>query len=377
MNYAKILPLITVFLTNSNDQHLGSGVLVTIGDVYYVLTASHVVHGHENSKYCTKDIEDIKIRVEKGFSISCIRELGNEKLHKEYDLTVLEVKLAEPIDCLQEVKFTSDHRDFPGFSYVFRGKALSVGNNAHTVQPCSLDTITDDKFVLSIPSEFYTSGTGEVGAEVLSGYSGSGVFITGVNGSFLVGLVLSVDDDYFMGVNCVCISHLSQFEIPKFTLSDVHGVDVLSENFANEIRSKVTKEMINDAKINQGKETDLVANLSKKMDVFSPGWSEQDLDGFVEDLLVWEDFYENNIKNEKSYVDLLNSAKDEFKRGNKNFRVKDEYEADKYFRKIEENFLQVLEVHLKGFPFLEKKSQTIVSGEISKLLGNCKINFRK
>jgi hypothetical protein len=376
MNSAKLLPENTVFFTGSENQHLGSGILVNVAGIYYVFTASHVVHGHEKSDYCTEDIETINIISDHYSEIVCVREFGTEELHKSRDLTVLEIKILDSVVLDHKCQFTIDHVDLPDLKYVFRGKPLSLSSGAFTVKNCSLDNMKNGTFVLSTPIEFYTDGKGDVGAEVLRGYSGSGVFVSSLDGIYLVGIVQNISDDTHMGVNCACISLFSEFNIPKFELSDIYGLDKSTESVVKEIRTSVTQEMIESAKANRDKGTDLVANLSKKMDLFSPGWIESDLDEFVEDLLAWEEFYDKNIKNEEAYVELIDSAKDEFRRGNKDFVVKDKYEANNRFRKIQDDFLKTLDTHLNGFPFLEKKRQTIVSGEIAKLLGNCKINFR-
>lgn len=369
-NYLTLLPKTTV-LVKTSAKLLGSGVLVVIEHNFYVITAAHVVFGKkfQNSGI---DFNSLEFSSEEYGKLSFINVVGNFEDQKKNDLIPIKVSLSKAED-YPKIGFCADV-SYPESEYIFRGKAEKA-MDIHSVPSCTIDTQPNDKgsFHLRVPSDSYSNARGEDGAEILQGYSGSGIFSQSADQFLLVGIVLSVREDNFKGVICCSISILKEVFFPSLIVEDFHGGNSNLRISVSEIRKEITKNLIDERK-DISRHGD-VENIIRKMDVFLPSWNTEDLDQFIKDILVWEKIYHDRIRVHDEYRELIDEAKADWAAGNKTFTVTNSGAGNVRFHKITDEFKDTLLEILESSP-LRKNSRTIVSGEIAKMLADCTLNFR-
>jgi hypothetical protein len=303
-----------------------------------------------------------------------IKEILNEKYQRKYDISVFEVKLIEGnLESIPNVNL-SDESDFPGVKLAFRGKSNKPSGKAYTVRECDVDSKDSGIITVGIPAKYYTDFKGDTGAELLQGYSGSGVFVVGQNITeiYLVGVVTSVDDDDFSGVSCCCISRVQCFMPDGFELSPFKERSKVLETSIRDIRNQVTQNVIDDRKANDNVS---VTRLNNKMNVFLGSWELEELDQYIEDMVTWEKLYYNNVKNDEDIKLVIDNSREELSSGSKKFRVESTLDAHKKYRNIEKEFKEIVDMHLEEYPQWKKYKRTIVNGEIAKMLAQCKLDF--
>jgi hypothetical protein len=256
MNHLKSLPHLTVQISN-NSQYLGSGVLVKVDNSFYVLSAAHVPFGDKCQNYSEILASSLSYKSEKYGVLNFVKSLGDIGTYTTYDIFAVEVEAITCADNFPTILFTDD-TDCPDLKFLFRGRAKSASENAYTVEPCTKNGKLQSKIQLQIPIGFYNDFKGESGAQVLQGYSGSGVFIHDNKSdlAYITSIVQSVSPDNFSGVNCICISLFCQYLIPnielvKYKESDhnhteaIRNIDCLLTNSLDKIgNEKLTKKYI-------------------------------------------------------------------------------------------------------------------------------------
>jgi len=374
MNMSEDLPILAVFFEHKDRGHEGSGVLFRHGELLYVLTASHVVHGTNCEHYEPSNINSFKIVSERFGELTLKKEILNEKYQRQYDISVFEVEVSEGnLESIPHVNL-SDESDFPGVKLAFRGKSNAPSKKAYTIRECDVDSKTGGIITVGFPARFYTDYKGATGAELLQGYSGSGVFVVGQNITeiYLVGVVTSVDDDDYSGVSCCCISRVQCFMPDGFELSPFKERNKVLETSIRDIRKQVTQNVIEERKASDNVS---VTRLNDKMNVFLGSWELEELDQYIEDMVTWENLYYNNVKNDEDIKLVIDNSRKELSSGSKKFRVKSTLDAHNKYRDIEREFKEIVDMHLEEFPQWRKYKRTIVNGEIAKMLAQCKLDF--
>ncbi|WP_227742428.1 hypothetical protein [Vibrio owensii] len=240
MNHLTILPYTTVQISKEST-YMGSAVLVKVDSVFYVLTAAHVLFGEGCEQYSEDLSSTLTYESEKIGNLTFIRELGDLEIYKSHDIVAIEIGVNR--DDFPEINFTSD-TDEPALEFIFRGRAKVKSGKIYSVKPCFKNGIAGKDIHIEIPEKNYTDFQGEAGAEVLQGLSGSGVFIhdNDSNEAFLTSIVKSVSEDYFVGVNCACISLFKEYLIPNVNIVDYkHRVNKKSTSYQNELIDPATK----------------------------------------------------------------------------------------------------------------------------------------
>ena len=363
MNNIEKIRSMTV-LIYKNESYQGSGVLVKCKQNHFVITADHVINNDS-------EVNDnsILLKTEMGLELSPLSIL-NRSNDEEIDLAVLQVDSSN-ID-INETFFCEDIT-FPDIELSFRGTAKSEQIETHTIQKCLVDTPPNSNgiFCLKIPGDQYSNAEGESGGVVLQGYSGSGVFYSGPDSELLLtGIVQTVSNNDFPGVNCISISKVKEYLIPEIIISDFHSGNAEIKIKISELKKEITQKLINKHKNDS---YSAVKNLSKKMDVFLGSWDTEELDSFVEDMLLW-DLLEHKKIRHSDYQDLIDDSKANLAAGNNKHIVSNIADGNTRFNEIKKEFKEILKEHLKGTP-LEKHISVIAAGETARLLANCRLNF--
>lgn len=371
MSYLKLLPKTTVKVS-SEYCFLGTGVLLKIGNDFFVITAAHVVFGENLQAIDTTDLKELIYISEQYGKLAFLDVVGTQENQKKHDIVPIKVECLNAQD-YPNVNLCSDV-SFPEAKFVFRGTARSVSLIPHSIPSCVIDTLPDIeyKFHLRIPHEDYSNAQGESGPEVLQGYSGSGVFFQDSEKFWLVGIVLSVGNDNFNGVICRSILVLKNYFFPTLNLEDFHGGNARVKAKVSDLRKEITQELIEERKTNAYGD---VENLTKKMNAFLPFWSASDLDQFIADILIWENLERRNIRHNDEYKDLVDEAKAVLASGNKKYFVNNPAQGNERFHKIQDEFNSYLIELFDNSP-LKINSRTIAAGELAKMLANCNLDFR-
>jgi hypothetical protein len=371
VNNLSVLQKLTVFISCKGRGHCGSGVLVKIAGNYFVLTASHVLQDESDPLYPTKiNADDIEVVTDAGNVLKCEEHIFSKEIHSSKDITALKVQVDFDVP---EVKFTNDHLHMIEEEFIFRGKSWSAENPPQSII-ATLDCVRDENFLLRIKNDQFENNLGHSGAELLNGCSGSGVFSKRLQGDYLFGVVLSVPDGSVKGVNCISIKDFYDIFGEDLIIEDLFDMSESVEFSVSEFRKSITKTVIEKAK---GDDSDMISRLVRKMDVFTPGWDETDLEGYLTDLLIWEEMYKGFISTSSVRKNIIEEAKEEFSRGNKKYLVRDSLDANQKYHEIQELFREIISNHVDSTPSLRNRKEAIVAGEIVKLLGRCKIDFRK
>lgn len=371
MNELDVLPKTCVQIYRSEHYH-GSGVLVKAGGAFFIISAAHVI-SQDIAKALT--LEGFYGVSEKYGKIEFENLIGEYDAILKCDIAVIAIDQKHNFPDFPHIKFCEDI-SFPENSYVFRGTQKSTALKAHTVTPCYLDTsVNDDSlFCLKVPLDAYTDMKGGVGAEVMSGYSGSGIFIKGTNNIYLVGIAQNIDKDDFTGVNCRSIKVIKDSFLPNIKISDFHGGNAQLKLNISDIKRSVTQSMVDERKRSNGYGD--VENLTRKMSSFMEGWTADDLDSFINDILVWEEIEHSKIRNHSSYRDLIDNAKAIWASGNKKYQVSSIQQGNERFHKIQDELTELLREELEGTS-IRTSSPVIAAGEIARLLANCTLDFKK
>ena len=371
MNELDVLPKTSVKIYRSDSYH-GSGVLVEVDGVFYVLSAAHVFSQDIGEPLRLDGFYGVS---EKYGKIEFDDFVEGHKATRQYDIVVLIVKKGQNFSDFPTISYCEDI-SFPEITYAFRGTQQSVALKAHTVSPCKLDTLPNDEglFCLKVPLEAYANMKGGVGAEVLSGYSGSGIFIRETDKNYLVGIAQNIDRDDFTGVNCRSIRVVKDLFLPDIDIEDFHGGNAQLKLNVAEIKRRVTQGMIEERK--KSNNYGDVENLSRKMNSFMQDWTAEDLDGFINDILVWEDIEHSKIRNHSSYRELIENAKAIWASGNKKYQVSSVRQGNERFHKLLDELTDLLKEELDGTS-IKSSSQVIPAGEIARLLANCTLDFKK
>ena len=214
---------------------------------------------------------------------------------------------------------------------------------------------------------------GNTGASVMNGYSGSGVFIRGTDDIFLVGISQNIDKDSFNGVNCRSIGVLKNSFLPDIEISDFRGGNAQLKLNVAEIKEKITQAMIERRKSDEYGD---VENLTRKMDAFIENWTSEDLDGFIKDILVWENIDRKKVRNHSLYRDRIENAKAIWSAGNKHYQVSTIQQGNQRFHKILDDLTDLLKEELEGTS-IKSSSKVIAAGEVARLLADCTLKFTK
>ena len=353
------------------DTYQGSAVMVEIEQHYYIISAAHVFYNDFNKVLSIMKFHGIS---EEYGELKFKMPLGTSDQHEEHDIIVIPVDTLVEFSGFPKIQFCEDI-SFPGLSFVFRGTAKSPAKKPHSVGPCQVDTSINENgiFCLEIPLGSYADTTGNVGAQVLDGYSGSGIFIKEVNDIFLVGIVQKVEKDSFTGVNCRSINIVKKAFIRSLDISDFHGGNTQLKLNVAEIRRKVTRTMIEERKVNKYGD---VENITRKMDAFLDDWTNEDLDKFISDIITWEYIEHTKIRNNSRYRNLIENAKAILASGNKKYKVQTVQQGNERFHQIVDEFTELLKSELEGTP-IRTSSPVFAAGEIARLLANCTLDFKK
>ncbi|BCD99661.1 hypothetical protein [Marinagarivorans cellulosilyticus] len=371
MNELDVLPKTSVQIYQSDNYH-GSGVLVETDGVFYVFSAAHVICQDINKPLKLDGFYGVS---EEYGKIEFDNLIGEHKAIQEYDIAIIAIDQKHNFLGFPKICFCEDI-SFPENSYTFRGTQKSSALKPHTVTPCHLDTLINEEssFCLKVPLDAYTDMKGSVGAEVLGGYSGSGIFIKEADNNYLVGIAQNIDKDDFTGVNCRSIKVIKDSFLPNINIADFHGGNAQLKLNIAEIRRNVTQGMIDERK--KSNDYGDVENLTRKMNSFMKDWTPEDLDGFINDILVWEDIEHSKIRNHSSYRDLIENAKAIWASGNKKYQVSSIQQGNERFHKILDELTDLLKGELEGTS-IKSSSTVIAAGEIARLLANCTLDFKK
>jgi len=218
MNHLKFLPYTTVQISKESI-YLGSAVLVKIQNTFYVLTAAHVSFGEGCEQYSEGLSSTLTYKSESIGELAFVREIGSLEIYKAHDILAIEVEVNS--EDFPEILFSSD-TDKPQLQFIFKGRAKSESGKSYAVLPCKKNSTTGADIHIEIPVKNYTDFLGDTGAQLLQGFSGSGVFIhdDSSNEAFLTSIVKSVSKDNFVGINCTCISLFKEHLIPEINLVD-------------------------------------------------------------------------------------------------------------------------------------------------------------
>lgn len=369
MSKIEVIQKTCVQIYKDCDYH-GSGVLVKVNGVFYVLSAAHVYSQDQNEPI---DLKGFYGKSEKYDHIDFKELIGDSSVHFKHDVAVVSVQENGSFHDFPDIDFCTD-LDFPENSFVFRGTQKSSELKPHSVNPCYLDTPAncDQLFCLKVPLECYSDTIGNVGAEVLRGYSGSGVFVKDACRNYLVGIVLNVDKDDFVGVNCRSVQVIKDCFLPNLAISEFHGGNAQLKLNVAQIKREITKELIEERKNNAYGD---VENLTRKMDFFLKDWKPEDLDRFISDILTWENIEHKKIRNYSVYRDCIDNAKAIWEAGNKQYLVNDAQQGNERFHKIRDELVEILKEELDGTT-IKTSSNVIAAGEVARLLANCDLDFK-
>lgn len=370
MNELDVLPKTCVQIYQLDTYH-GSGVLIEINNVFYVISAAHVLN-YDESK--TIDIKNFSGTSEEYGKIEFGVLLGKHEDILKYDIAVIAVDVKHTFPYFPSIKLCEDI-GFPGISLVFRGTQKSTALKPHSICPCKIDTCSNNEgiFCIEVPIGAYADMKGNTGASVMNGYSGSGVFIRETDDIYLVGISQNIDKDAFNGVNCRSISILKKYFLPDIEISEFRGGNTQLRLNVAEIKRNITKKMVEERKANNYGD---IENLTRKMDAFIENWAPEDLDGFVNDILVWENIERTKIRNHSLYRDRIENAKAILASGNKNYQVGSIQQGNERFHKILDEFTKLLQEELDGTS-IKSSSSVIAAGEVARLLADCTLNFKK
>ncbi len=370
MSWIKELPKLTVIIQKDDGEHLGSGVLIKSENNFYILTAAHVLFGKANK---SANASSFKFISEFYGELTVGENSTSFLINDEIDAFAVKICSTCILENYPSLLFTADH-DFPSLKFCFRGKAKSVSEKIYTVYNNSINGVSDGLIQVKIPPEDYTDFKGETGSEVLQGYSGSGLVISNHPDLYLSGIVCSVSNDNFSGVNCVCISDIKSHLLKGLDVIDLKNtVDLVRLDVRN-IRTNISKEIISFTK-----KTNNIAirNLTRKMDLFLPSWNEDDLEDFVSDMLIWDELYQTKVVGNPKFKELIEESKCELSRGNKKFFVSSAKEGNVKFHDIQKEFKSIVSSFFSEHKLWEKYISTVSSGEIAKYLANCKLDFKE
>jgi hypothetical protein len=370
MSWIKELPKLTVFIQKDDGVHLGSGVLIKNENDFYVLTAAHVLFGETDK---SADASNFKFISEFYGELTIAK--GPKSFLRNSNIDAFSVKVCSTcsLESYPNLLFTNDY-DFPGLKFCFRGKAKSVSGIPYTVYNASANGFSNDMIQIKIPPEYYTDFKGDTGSVVLQGYSGSGLVIDNHPDLYLSGIVCSVSNDTFSGVNCINLSEIKSQLISDLDVIDLKDTADLVRLDVRNIRTEISKEIIRFAKETNNKS---IKNFIKKMNLFLPDWDEDDLEGFVSDMLIWDELYHAKVAGNPKFKALIEESKCELASGNKKFIVASAKEGNVKFHEIQAEFKSIVTNFLSEHKLWNKYINTVSNGEIAKYLANCKLNFRE
>jgi len=364
------LQKISVKIQSKAKVHQGSGSLIKMDKHFYIITAAHCLF--EKNELNT-NISNIVISSQVYGEIPLDPDCFDIK-RPDIDAILLRVSKENTISNFPNLKFTADHI-FPGLKFCFRGTAKSVSGKAYTVYNCSMNGSEDNLLDIEIPPESYNDFAGNRGAEVLEGYSGSGLIVQNQDEILFSGIICSISEDNFNGVECISISDIKdcfQLQIPFEDITNTANIVRLD---VQSIKDSIAKRFIQYVKDNNN--NDAIAHLTRKMDLFLPEWEMQDLENFVSDMLVWDQLYKNKVKGNPDLYSLIKESRCELSSGNKTFYVDSSREGNKQFHLIKKEFKEIIDKFLEDNSVWKKYTNTIASGEIAKYLANCNLNFKE
>ncbi|MGI2216092.1 hypothetical protein ACRN94_03660 [Shewanella baltica] len=369
INTITILKKIAVTINTCEGQHLGSGTLVKIEKKFHILTAAHCLFDNDTTEI---DSETIYIHSSEYGKINIIKE----KLKRpSIDAIFLNVSDEHIFKEFPEIFFTDDYL-FPSLSFCFRGKPKSPSGNSYSVYNCSINGVDADGLInVGIPTPFYTDFKGETGAAVLDGFSGSGLIIENHQQLYYCAMVHSVSDDNFCGVNCTSIADIVKVcPVDLKLIKDLPNTSEIIQLNVKKLKQEMIKEIIKSA---EDSDNIAVKNLKRKMDIFSPGWDQNDLENFISDMLTWEALYRDKVKGNSKLENLIDESKEVLSAGNKKYFVSTASEGNKYFHEIKNDFRNIVSSFLNENEIWKKYINTVSNGEIAKYLANCKLDFRE
>ncbi len=369
LNLIKILEKLAVTL-DSDDVYLGSGTLVRVNGVFYILTARHCVFDDDENELCTSKI------------IVKSEHYGEIKLdiltvkRPELDAVLLKVSDYVELKDYPEILYTDDIT-FPSLQFCFRGKPKSVSGKLNTVYNCSINGRDKINSVIDveIPIQYYTDHKGGTGAEVLDGYSGSGLVIANHKQLYYCAIVCSVSDDNFCGVECISISDIAASSgLPFDIIKDLPCTSEIVQMDVKRLRKEITEQIINSA---DDTNNIAVKNLKRKMDLFLPGWGKEDLEQFLSDMLTWDILYKDKVRGNAVFKNLIDESKDALSAGNKKYIVNSSSEGNRSFHNIKSEFRDIVSSFLEEHTMWKKYVTTVSNGEVAKYLANCNLDFRE
>ncbi|WP_316753905.1 hypothetical protein [Pedobacter gandavensis] len=224
---------------------VGSGVLFSNEETFYVLTAAHCFGA------TIPDINNIIIEKQDDYAspFNNIKSTRIVEFNLEHDFALIEIDFAEEKRLLYQYKLgrgvlSNNEVKFCGYQAVnidqhrpFEGKILSISDDK-------------GKFKVTLVKDTFDQA-GESGHTVAKGLSGSGVFIYRHNSPFLIGILNSVftnkawNDD----IDCCSIKHLEKYITEYVDLSDFENLKKWNENLEIE---RTGKEIENFKKENNG-----------------------------------------------------------------------------------------------------------------------------
>lgn len=370
MKWISELQKISITIKSEAKGHQGSGSLIKINEHFYILTAAHCLFEEQELK---TNISNIVIHSEAYGTISLDPE-GFDIKKPGIDAILLRVGKNNMINDFPNLKFTEDHT-FPGLKFCFRGTAKSVSGNTYTVYNCSMNGSKDNLLHIEIPPAFYNDFQGNKGAEVLEGYSGSGLIVENQDEILFCGIICSISEDSFNGVNCISISDIKDCLQQPITFEEITNTANIVRLDVQAIKESIAQSFVQFVKDHNN--NDAIAHLTRKMDLFLPDWEMQDLENFVSDMLVWDELYKNKVKGNPELHSLIKESQCELSSGNKTFYVDSSREGNKQFHLIKKDFKEIIDKFFEDNSVWKKYTNTIASGEIAKYLANCNLNFKE
>ena len=209
-----------------SNGHIGSGVLLSGNETFYVLTAAHCLG---DSK---PNIEDFKIEKQNDYTSDFrgITAVEIKEFNQELDFALIEIDFDDEDKLLYQYKLgrgvlSENEIKFCGYQGVnvtqyrpFNGTVLSVSDDS-------------GRFKITLQNETFDQA-GEDGQYVAKGLSGSGVFIYRHNSPFLIGILNSVvsEKEWNDDIECCSIKHIEKYISEYVDLSDFDNLKKWNEN---------------------------------------------------------------------------------------------------------------------------------------------------
>ncbi len=360
----KILQNTCVRIIISNDNKVinqGSGVIVSLDNIFYVLTAYHCLEG------LSEDLSNIVVQKQNEYN-SEFKEVNCLSIHhtcENFDWALIKVGpiLNQQIDSIKFGKSFLDDEEV-----IFHGYQ-SINNKQFRKFKAKILLVSNNLFQININDDTFDQG-GEEGQDIAKGLSGSGVYLIKNDTPFLIGIVNSVNSEKAWNddINCCSISNISIFNKYLKSLSETE----LLKNWNRRIEQSSLQETSNYKAL----QNEFYNNLLRKNEV-------------IYGELKTNKISNKNLQKYLSVKENLDDLFDKFPELNIKFQTivrqfQDTVEFDYSKSVIDENVAKDSKIQLKNK--LEEKLKVILPNDLDfdasefqviEWLLNCSLDFTK